>query len=425
MKQDDAPRPSAPAGAAPEESGGLEKAAWRRYLGTLLCIAVAFAVRYWLTPWLGEELPFMLFIAASLIAAWYGGAVAGIVALLVGLFLADYFFLAKAKAQLTQSAEALYFIRYVFTASLGIGLIETLHRSRRTLQREIARRQHSEAELRRAQVQLTSHAQELEERVTKRTAELAATVKYLESLLYHIGHNLRAPLRAMEGYATVLVDEYAARLDAKARDYSAHISDAARRMDDLIHDLLEYGRLGYVQVTRGDLDLEPILGRVLFRLGFEIRDRQAQIEVRRPLPRVRANSELLEQVLTNLIQNAIEFVTPGVLPLVQVQAEVRGAMVRVWVQDNGPGIAPAYHQRIFEVFETLGGPVRHAGTGMGLAIVQQAIQRMGGHVGVQSQPGTGSRFWLELPGAAAQTAAPQEPSRSENGAAGLGAAKRA
>src|SRR5689334_10548727 len=174
--------------------------AWQRYLAALFCILVAFCIRYWLTPVLGEELPFMLFIAASLVAAWYGGAVAGAVALLLGLFLADYFFLAKAKAQLTHSTEILYFVRYLFTASLGIALIETLHRNRRKLQREVARRQCSEAELLLTQNLLKTHAEELEESVARRTGELAATVKYLESLLYHIGHNLRAPLRAMEGY---------------------------------------------------------------------------------------------------------------------------------------------------------------------------------------------------------------------------------
>src|SRR5215472_707 len=137
-----------------EEGGTTEVPVGRRYLGALLCIALAFGIRYWLTPLLGEELPFMLFIAASLVAAWYGGAVAGIVALLLGLFLADYFFLAKAKVAGTHSTEALYFIRYIFTASLGIALIETLHRGRRKLQREVNRRQRSEAELLRAQEQL-------------------------------------------------------------------------------------------------------------------------------------------------------------------------------------------------------------------------------------------------------------------------------
>lgn len=380
-----------------EHDFAAEPPAGRRYLAAFLCILVAFAIRYSLTPLLGEEVPFMLFIAASLVAAWYGGAAAGIVALLLGLFLADYFFLAKAKAALTRSTEILYFIRYIFTASLGIALIETLHRNRRKLQKEVACRKHSEAALLRAQSQLQAHAKDLEQCVTTRTAELAATVKYLEGLLYHIGHNLRAPLRAMEGYATVLVDEYAPKLDVTAQDYSAHISDAAKRMDQLIHDLLEYGRLGYVQLPMTRTNLEPVLERVLFRLGFEIRGKHAETNVVRPLPEVWANAEMLEQVLTNLVENAIKFVGPGIRPRVDIRAEKRASTIRLWIQDNGVGIAQSNLERIFGVFETLGPLHGDQGTGIGLAIVKQGMQRMGGAVGVESQPGSGSRFWIELP----------------------------
>jgi signal transduction histidine kinase len=375
-----------------------EAPAWRRYLVAVLSISLAFVVRYWLTPFLGDELPFMLFIAAALVAAWYGGALAGSVALLLGLFLADHFFMTSPKEGWTHSAVVLHLVRYLFTASVGIGLIETLHRSRRKLQREILRRQRTEAALLEAQTQLKSHARELEDCVIKRTGDLAATVKYLESLLYHIGHNLRAPLRAMEGYATVLVNEYGSKLDATARDYSAHISDAVTRMDDLIHDLLEYGRLGYAPLPMIGLALDQALDRVLFRLGFQIRASNAQVSIRLPLPWVRANSEMLEQVLTNLIENAIKFVPTGVQPRVEVHAETLGTKVRLLIQDNGPGIPSAYQERIFGVFETL--DRCKGGTGIGLAIVKQAMQRMGGAVGVDSPPEGGSRFWIQLSTAA-------------------------
>ena len=391
-----------------------EMPAWRRYLAAFVCILAAFAIRYWLTPILGEELPFMLFIAASLVAAWYGGAGAGIAALLLGLFVADYFFLAKAKAGLTRSTEILYLVRYVFTASLGIGLIETLHRNRRRLQREIARRQTSEAELLQAQAQLEAHAGELEHCVQTRTAELAATVKYLESLLYHIGHNLRAPLRAMEGYASILVEEHAAKLDPAARDYSEHISDAAKRMDELIHDLLDYGRLGYIQLELSEVDLGVIVKRVLFRLGFEIRTRDARINVIGDLPQVFAHAEVLEQVLTNLVENAIKFTAPGIRPTVHIQAEIRTSTIRLWIEDNGVGVPQAFSERIFEPFETLSSGQSASGTGIGLAIAKQGIQRMGGKIGFQSNPLGGSRFWIELPKASVSQNVPARLISSRN-----------
>jgi signal transduction histidine kinase len=388
---------------------------WRRYLAALLCILTAFSLRYWLTPILGEELPFMLFISASLVAAWYGGAGAGIAALLLGLFLADYFFLMKAKSALTRSTEILYLIRYLFTASLGIALIETLHRSRRKLQREVARRERSEIALLHAQEQLKTHADELEQCVVRRTTELAATVKYLESLLYHIGHNLRAPLRAMEGYASVLVDEYAQKLDATAKDYSAHISDAAKRMDELIHDLLEYGRLGYVQIPMSNVNLGKVLERVRFRLGFEVRTKNAEINVVGPLPTIWANPGMLEHVITNLVENAIKFVAPGTRPIVEIRSEPRPSGTRLWIQDNGIGIAQPYLARIFNAFETLPSPQRFEGNGIGLAIVKQGMQRMGGQVGVESQPGSGSRFWIELPFASTAISSSNSPESFSSG----------
>jgi len=115
----------------------------RRYAVAVACMAVAFAVRYFLTPLLGEELPFMMFIAAALVAAWYGGAAAGILALLIGLFLADWFFLSRVRAGLSSSTAALYLVRYIFTASVGVGLIEAMHRNRRRLQEEVAWRDSS------------------------------------------------------------------------------------------------------------------------------------------------------------------------------------------------------------------------------------------------------------------------------------------
>jgi K+-sensing histidine kinase KdpD len=165
----------------------------------------------------------MMFIAAALVAAWYGGVVTEIVALALGLVLADYIFLPSRTA--AQPIEVVRLIRYVFTASLGIGLIEVLHRARRRteamveeLKCEVNRRKKSEARLLEAEGQLNEHAQELEHRVGDQTAKLADTVESLKNLLYFIAHNLRAPLRAMEGYASLLVSECGGNLDPNAKD---------------------------------------------------------------------------------------------------------------------------------------------------------------------------------------------------------------
>jgi signal transduction histidine kinase len=368
-----------------------------RYAVAVACILVAFSLRYFFTPVMGEESPFMLFVAAALVAAWYGGAVAGSVSLLLGLFLADYFFLSKGGPVVSHSVETFRVIRYVFTASLGIVLIEVLHRNRRTLEAEVARRIRSEQSLFEAQAQLKKHADELEQRVAERTATLAATVESLQGLLYHIAHNFRAPLRAMEGYTAVLMEEYASRMDATAQQYGRHICDAAERMDELIYDLLEYGRLGHVELALSKLDPEKIIQKVIFRLTYEIQRRKAEVKVAGAYPEIRANPEVLEQVLTNLVENAVKFVPPERTPRVQIRPEPRNGSLRIWIEDNGIGIEPRYYERIFGAFERLNPKGGYPGTGIGLAIVRQGMQRMAGQVGVDSQLGCGSRFWIELP----------------------------
>jgi signal transduction histidine kinase len=304
------------------------------------------------------------------------------------------------------SLEALQFIRYFFTASLGIALIEVLHRDRRKaraaleeLEREVKRREKTEEELRQAETRLRRHADLLEQRVEERTAHLAATVESLRGLLYHIAHNLRAPLRAMEGYSHLLITEHGPKLDAIARGHLLHIGAASKRMDELIQDLLAYGRLGHIEVAIRGLDLGAAVNEALFALQLEIQRRNAVVRIDGSLPAVLADPQILKEVLANLLENAIKFVPPETQPQVTLRAERRGSEVRLLIEDNGVGIEPRFHQRIFEVFEALYPGNGQSGTGIGLAIVKQGMQRMHGAVGLESEPGAGSRFWIELPGA--------------------------
>ena len=195
----------------------------RKYAFVAGCVAVGFLVRYLLTPMLGEELPFLLFIAAALVAAWYGGAVCGLAALALGLFLGDSIFLHRNTAP--QPVIVVRLIRYIFTASLGVGLIEVLHRSKscteatmEKLKQEVERRKRSENLLLEAEVKLHQRAQGLEHRVEEQTEKLSATVKSVKNLLYFIAHNFRAPLRAMEGYASLLMNDCATNLDPSTKN---------------------------------------------------------------------------------------------------------------------------------------------------------------------------------------------------------------
>jgi signal transduction histidine kinase len=206
----------------------------------------------------------------------------------------------------------------------------------------------------------------------------------------------------MHGFAEALQEDYGERLEATGKDYCRRIVRAAESVDALIQDLLEYSRLSRAAIELRPVDLADLVDQVLARLDAELRRRRAQVQVRRPLPAVLGHAATLLQVVTNLVANAIKFVHPELRPQVQIRAEESGSRVRLWVEDNGIGIAPDRHERIFQPFERLHGAEAYPGTGIGLAVVRKGTERMGGSAGVLSRPGEGSRFWIELNRAEAQ-----------------------
>ncbi|MEW6157821.1 MAG: PAS domain S-box protein [Verrucomicrobiota bacterium] len=248
--------------------------------------------------------------------------------------------------------------------------------------------------------------QELERRVLERTANLKETNEQMEAFCYTVSHDLRAPLRAMQGFSQALSEDFGPRLDDVGQDYVRRIMDSAQRMDVLIQDLLTYSRLSRAELPFEVVNIEAVLDSVLPLFNQELQSKQALITVERPLPRVRAHGLTVETVLSNLISNALKFIAPGAVPQLRIWAEERNTKIRVCVQDNGIGIEPQYQERIFQVFERLHPSHRFSGTGIGLAIVKKGIERMDGTVGVESKLGEGSCFWFELPKVESSVSAP-------------------
>jgi PAS domain S-box-containing protein len=245
-------------------------------------------------------------------------------------------------------------------------------------------------------IQVETRSAELE----RLTAALQEANSAMESFAYSVSHDLRAPLRAMWGFAEALEEDYRDKLDEPGRRYTRSVMDAARRMDELIEDLLAYTRLSRTEMELAPVDLEAIVREVVHEVCTGDRRCMKSITVTAPLPSVIAHRPALVQVLSNLLSNALKFVAPGIRPQVRVFAEARDTRIRLWVEDNGLGIAPEHQTRIFLPFERLHGPGPYPGTGIGLAIVRKGVERMGGATGVNSEPGRGSRFWIELPAAA-------------------------
>jgi signal transduction histidine kinase len=251
----------------------------------------------------------------------------------------------------------------------------------------------------RAELEIRQLNAELEQRVQARTAELHAANRELETFAHSVAHDLRAPLRTMSGFSLALLEDCSAQLDAHGREYARLIGEAAQRMDRLIRDLLDYSRVARAEIRTERTALDQVVSGVCRQLAAELAARQVALTVEEPLPLVRGNSTLLGQVVANLLDNACKFVAPGVKPQVRVRAELRDGTVRLWVEDNGIGIAPEHQEQVFRIFERLHGQETYPGTGIGLAIVRKAAERLGGQVGVESQPGAGARFWIDLPAA--------------------------
>lgn len=269
--------------------------------------------------------------------------------------------------------------------------------------RDITEQKRSAQALQEARERLARHAEELEKQVNDRTAALRQSLGELEAFSYSVSHDLRAPLRAMQSFALILAEEYGPQIGAQGNEYIRRITTAADRMDRLIQDVLSYSRVARSELVITRVDPEKLLRDILESYPI-FHSSVADIELKGPFFALLANEAVLTQCFSNLLGNAVKFVTPGVRPRVEISSELSaaGRRVRLLFKDNGIGIEPAAQRKIFGIFERLSNS--YEGTGIGLAIVKKGIERMGGAVGVDSQPGRGSTFWLELDRASDGTA---------------------
>jgi PAS domain S-box-containing protein len=279
--------------------------------------------------------------------------------------------------------------------------------------------------------ELRQYAQVLELTVAERTTKLREMVAELEHMSYTIVHDMRAPLRAIHGFSTIIEKEEGARLSPRSRELFENIMTSAHRMDLMITDALNYNR-----AVRQELPLEPVdpgaLLRNLLNSSPEFQSPQAAVRLEGEFPLVLANQAGLTQCFSNLLANAVKFVAPGTLPRVHIRAETvpsdkskapspeaeqaapnlqhappaspsvtgyhaaaAGNRVRLWFEDNGIGLPAGGERQIFDMFRRMHGP-QYEGTGIGLALVRKVMERMGGRVGVESEQDKGCRFWLEL-----------------------------
>ena len=238
---------------------------------------------------------------------------------------------------------------------------------------------------------------ELETRIDQRTAALHAKSRELESFAYSVAHDLKAPLRGIDGYSRLLLQDYSEKLQDDGCSMLQTIQDSTDEMNRLIDDLLDYSRLERRELKTDTIQLAPVVTSLVEEKKRELTERPIDFVVDVNGAIVLADESGLAQALRNYLDNAIKFTGKVPKPRIEVGSEERAESCLLWVRDNGIGFDMKHHDQIFDIFQRLNVTNDYPGTGIGLAIVRKAMERMGGRAWAESKPGAGATFYLEIP----------------------------
>jgi light-regulated signal transduction histidine kinase (bacteriophytochrome) len=242
---------------------------------------------------------------------------------------------------------------------------------------------------------LRSENAELTRRIRQRTAELEEANKELEAFSYSVSHDLRAPLRAVDGFTGMVLARFGNQIPPDARRLLQQVEGGAKRMSQLIDDLLRFSRLSRQPISKSRVNVSEMVAAIVQELRNEAGERAIETRIA-DLPAVFGDASLLRQVFVNLLSNAFKF-TRGKQALIEVGCDTSGAENVFFVRDNGAGFDMAYAQKLFSVFQRLHTEDQFEGTGVGLSIVQRIVQRHGGRIWAEAEVGKGATFFVALP----------------------------
>ena len=362
-----------------------------------------------LLPYLDDNAAYLIFLAATALAARAGGFAPSMVTLGLGFFAVHWFFIRPPhRLHLGTTRDWINTLGYLFVG-LALGWFgRRFHSSACSFSKR--EREGAEAErLRSATVcGAIAAASSLDQASLPKEPEpemelarckraLVETARQLDEFVYAVSHDLRSPLRAIKGFTIALCEDHDRFFNEEGKNYARRIVNATERLEQMLAALLAYSRLGRGEVTLMKVELEKFLGKPGQRWAAQAGAKGGQLEIVGALPAVVANPLLLEQALDQIVSNAIKFTAPGTVPRVKLQIRQVGNNVRIEVLDNGIGIEPKHFSKLFQVFQRFGPSDTYPGIGVGLALVRRATEKMGGTLGAESKPGEGTCLWIELP----------------------------
>ena len=364
-----------------------------RYGFAVVSVVVATAVALAIQEYQFRDVELPLLVLVIALVTWYAGSGPAVVAVLLSTAVFAYFFASPIYSLYVSARDLPYFLLFVLAAVLVASfsavrsrIEENLRHARDRLQDELEQRQQREAEIRK-----------LNQELTERAVELAAANKELESFAYSVSHDLRAPLRHLVGYSELLQKQALGSLDEKSQRYVQIILESAKRMGNLIDDLLAFSRIGRAETKTTSVDLQQLVADVAFEIGAQAKGQDISWNIG-ALPVCYGDRALLRVVLVNLLSNAVKFSGTRRPAKVEVgSVDGNGDNSEIFVRDNGVGFDMQYVDKLFGVFQRLHRADEFEGTGIGLATVQRIVHRHGGTVRAEGTEDQGATFYFSLP----------------------------
>jgi signal transduction histidine kinase len=363
-----------------------------RYGFSVVCVAVALGVALALQYYgfRGAELP--LFDVAIVVVTWFVGVGPSVLAVVLSTASFNYFFTEPRYTFEVTGTDLPYFFLFAAWAAIIAWFVAVrrriesdLRHARDNLQVEVEQRQRREDEIRK-----------LNNELAKRARDLETSNNELESFAYSVSHDLRAPLRHVVGFSELLQRQASSLLDEKGRRYTQTILESAKRMGNLIDDLLAFSRIGRTETKNALVSLDPLVKEVVAEIGQETAGRDIVWKID-PLPVCYGDRSMLRLVIFNLLSNAVKFTRMRARAEIEIGCVDGENEVEVFVRDNGAGFDMQYVDKLFGVFQRLHLPEEFEGTGIGLATVRRIIHRHGGEVRAEGAVDQGATFYFSLP----------------------------